>query len=594
MGSMATTPPEILFGHLPERILTEDYIHIPGLDAPIPREPEEWEHWARLMLVQRERIHAQCERDPAAQRLQRALCKQPHGLGVAYFLIMFGWIYEPREEDDMTTMPFLLYPRQAELLFAIDGVMQKPKGWDSSMAIPKARGVGATWLLAGDDVHRWLFKKNFQGRLVSRIEDMVDKPGSSDSWMYKHDYLIDRLPRWMVPEGYNTRRGSGNRYRTHMTMINPETGSAIIGEATTSGVGVGGRATRYSIDEAARFKDLRQVWGQLGETTNHRIAISTHNIEVNTDFWDMCHGSNGWPETVVFEMDWRTVISRDEAWLESTRETLPDDLFQREVMMNPWAGVSTWVYPRAKQISPAFHVHRREYGPTLHGLDDGYDDDFAIVWAQQERSTGKLIVLDGYAGSHQPISYYGHLLKGELPGRYDWDYEALRLAQWINDNRTYTGLFVGDRHGDNTDLTSGESPWQVLQRQFGLHVLTNPPQYNTFRDRRNALSEILDNVEFADTPGALAVLDALQNHRFPEVSRSRQPTQEIRRPIHDWTSHYVTALEYLAVYLVSRGMSSIAGIRAHKPVHSDWLRPKKHWAAGRRRSPDHYREVARW
>src|SRR5690606_35008574 len=106
----------------------------------------------------------------------------------------------------MTLMPFFLYPRQAELLFAIDAVMNRPKGWDSSMAVPKARGVGATWLFALDRTHRWLFKKSFQARIVSRTEDMVDKPGSSDAWMYKYDYLMERLPWWLVPEGYSHKR----------------------------------------------------------------------------------------------------------------------------------------------------------------------------------------------------------------------------------------------------------------------------------------------------------------------------------------------------------------------------------------------------
>ncbi len=194
-------------------------------------------------------------------------------------------------------------------------------------------------------------------------------------------------------------------------------------------------------------------------------------------------------------------------------------------------------------------------------------------------------MLDGYQASHQPISYYGHLLKGEAVGKYDWDYEALRIMRWINDTQSYKGLFVGDRHGDNTDLTSGESPWQVLQRKFGIHVQTNPPEYTNHKDRRDALSELLDNLDFADTPGALAVLDAVQNNRFPEPKRGSQPTQEIRRPIHDWTSHFTTALEYMAVYLASRMGGNVSGVKSHKAVHSDWLKPKKHWASGRRGLP---------
>src|SRR5690606_29306036 len=126
----------------------------------------------RLVLVEREKVAQACAVDAEVRRIQAALCKQPHGLGVAYFGIMFGWIYEPRADDDSTVAPFLLYPKQAEFLFALDGMMQRPKGPLASMAVEKARGVGATWLAALDGTWRFLFKKNYQGRIVSRTEEM--------------------------------------------------------------------------------------------------------------------------------------------------------------------------------------------------------------------------------------------------------------------------------------------------------------------------------------------------------------------------------------------------------------------------------------
>lgn len=532
----------------------------------MPREWGEWQNWARLILVEREKIAQRCAQDAYEQRVQRALCKQPNGLGTVYFLTMFGWVFDPREDEESSVAPFILYPRQAEFLLALDGVMQRPKGPLASLAVPKARGVGATWLAAGDGTWRFLFKKMYQGRVVSRNEDMVDQVGSPDSWMWKYDYILKHLPHWLLPAGFSVERRAGNRYRTHMKILNPDNGSAIIGEATSSGVGVGGRASRYDIDEAARIAGLRGIWAQLAETTNHRLALSTHNVAESTDFWDMCNASNGWPEIPTFEMPWQTILTRDAAWLENTRQTLPDAEFQQEIMMNPWAGISSWVYPRAKAIKPFYFQVDRGLGPVVHGLDDGYDDDFAIVWAQWDEKREKLHVLDGYTNSHLPIDFYGHLLKGEAVGSFPWDPEALRIMDWINRHQTYKGIFIGDRHGDNTDLTTGESPWMRLQTKHGIYVQPSPVHLNTLKDRRDALSGILDSTEFCDSPGGLNVLRAVQNNKFPVKGSGSQATHEIRRPIHDWTSHPTTALEYIATNLSSR--QSMGGAKPHDPVNN--------------------------
>ena len=195
------TPAELealYYGHLAPGIRTETHITIPGLPEPMPRDPHLWVGWAQRILAHRERVAQACETDMEERRIQKMLCRQPGGVGQAYFLITFGWIFEPREDDDLALMPFVLFASQVDLLFVLEGAMRRPKGQYSSLAIPKARGVGATWVDAGDHIWRWLFRKHYQGRLVSRNEDLVDKKGSSDSWMWKFDYILDRLPPWLI------------------------------------------------------------------------------------------------------------------------------------------------------------------------------------------------------------------------------------------------------------------------------------------------------------------------------------------------------------------------------------------------------------
>ena len=43
---------------------------------------------------------------------------------------------------------------------------------------------------------------------------------------------------------------------------------------------------------------------------------------------------------------------------------------------------------------------------------------------------------------------------------------------------------------------------------------------------------------------------AIMNARYPERKETSTSTKPFELPIHDWTSHYRSALEYLIVYLL--------------------------------------------
>lgn len=568
---------EFLGDDFPEGIVSESHINVPGLPSPMPLDTEAWIAWVPSLLVHRVQVEQDCTRDYTARRIHDALCKQPYGIGQIYFACTFGWIFEPREDDDMSMVPFVLYPEQALLQIALDACMRRPKGPRSSLAVPKARGVGATWNGVLDDLWRWKYKKGYQARFASRSEEFVDKVGDSDSYFWKLDYIIDRLPQWLVPQGYSTKRGTS--YRSHMSMLNPENGNAILGEAQSSGIGVGRRCSKYTCDEFSRFRDGRTVHGQLDETTNHRVYFSTHNINISTDFWDMTHGINGWDHTpVIFEMPWHIVPGRDEAWLENTRRGMTPEMFAQEVLMNPFAGRSAWVYPMSRTMNPV----RREWQPSgglgITGMDDGYDDSFAIGWAQYERSSGKIIFLDGYQSSHKPLAYYGSLLRGIGDSRWPWDSEAIRLMPWITRHGLWRNIHVGDRHGDNTDLTSGVSPWTSMQTNFGITVMPSSHLLNDYKSRRDALGEILDRADFSTSPGAWAILEAIQNNRYPEEKTGAAGNaREFRAPIHDQTSHFTSMAEYIATYVLehfmsrSYGLGSSAG-ESRGSVSNGWLR----------------------
>lgn len=44
-------------------------------------------------------------------------------------------------------------------------------------------------------------------------------------------------------------------------------------------------------------------------------------------------------------------------------------------------------------------------------------------------------------------------------------------------------------------------------------------------------------------------ISAMQNARYPQRKEGTQSTTENTKPIHDWTSHFRTSFEYLALFL---------------------------------------------
>jgi hypothetical protein len=56
--------------------------------------------------------------------------------------------------------------------------------------------------------------------------------------------------------------------------------------------------------------------------------------------------------------------------------------------------------------------------------------------------------------------------------------------------------------------------------------------------------------KFRYNDNCLDFATAILNARYPERKEDSQSTAVISLPIHDWTSHYRTALEYFVTYML--------------------------------------------
>lgn len=174
------------------------------------------------------------------QETLRLLCARD----VLFFVNTFVYVIEPRRK---VISPFVTWEMQDEAFDALTAVMGR-----EDLDIFKSRDVGATWIVLSAVFHQYLFAENFLALLGSRRADLVDS-NDQKSLMGKIDFLMRKLPSWLLPNGFIPRL-----HRNTNELLNPENGNVINGEATVGDFARGDRRTLIAIDEFGAIRPVLQ------------------------------------------------------------------------------------------------------------------------------------------------------------------------------------------------------------------------------------------------------------------------------------------------------------------------------------------------
>jgi hypothetical protein len=292
--------------------------------------------------------------------------------------------YDPRNVGTETPaiMPFILFPRQEDVVnFVYSCLRDKENG-----LMEKCRTFGATWLACGISTHLFLFEPGAAIGFGSNKAEKVDKLGNPDSILEKVRMIIDYMPRFFWPDGFDPKK-----HATYMRLINPENGASITGEGGVN-IGRGGRKLVYFLDEAAHIEHADRVESALSETTNVQIALSsvfgTSNI-----FYRRRHAGEVWEpgtdvtpgKTRVLILDWREHPHMTQEWYDKKRARAEEEgllhLFAQEIDRDYASAVEGVVIKNA-WIKSAIDAHLKldfsDDGMLLSGLDvadEGGDKD---------------------------------------------------------------------------------------------------------------------------------------------------------------------------------------------------------------------------
>lgn len=175
------------------------------------------------------------------------------------FYVNFAcWTFDPRKRPSI--IPFITWDYQDKGLERLFDSINS-----NDVLIEKSRDMGASWLILTVFQHSWQFLDLCTFLMVSRNEDLVDKPDDPDSLFWKVDFLLEHQPKWMRPR----------LTRTSLKLLNEDTGSTIIGASTTSETSRGGRKTAILFDEFAAVTDGAAMLSASRDNTNSRFFNST-------------------------------------------------------------------------------------------------------------------------------------------------------------------------------------------------------------------------------------------------------------------------------------------------------------------------------
>jgi len=510
-------------------------------------------------LLQRLQINDACNRKQEAKGITWNLCARPDNPaeGCIFFIENFGWTFDPRPQANPNHLPFLLFDYQKDAIRAIIDHIENGK----DLLFEKSRDMGASWILfVWVPLWYWLFKDGVNILLGSYKQDLVDNR-SKDSLFGMIDYAMDALPMWLLPKGFNK-----DKNRNQMKLTNPANLNFIGGDTMNPDFGRGTRKTVILFDELGTWDYAKEAWEGAGQSTACRIANSTpkgYNYYAKLRYSGMD----------VHTMHWSEHPLKDNEWYEFEKSRNTEEAIAQELDISYNKSQEGRVYPEWNENNVFLGDYEYDPNKPLYvGWDFGRNDDTAIIWCQpHERG---IAIVDTYSrGKGKLIDYFIPFVTGMIPSEYN-DYTAEELE--IIDRHKYwaRGTHFGDPAGRFHNQVTNDTVISVL-KESGI-VINFQDSWKEFQKRKTASKLLVrDGVHIRKTNQTEHFHMCMTQASYPKVTVEGEKEVRSIKPKHDWTSHYRSAFEYLAL-----GLSEFKATRS-KPY--DKFPKKKEFTYGAKR-----------
>lgn len=451
-----------------------------------------------------------------------------------YFTDTFLFMFDPKNEPH--NVQFKTFDFQKRLIRNI--IKHIRNGED--LFIEKCREMGATYSVLAAFLWMWLFDPACSFLLGSRKEDYVDNrrggiTGNKEESLFgKLDYMITRLPPFMMPEGWDR-----HRHFNYMSLVNPENGNAIVGESSNPNFSRGGRHTAIMLDEFAFWPDGNAAWGSTADTTNSRIVLTTPGSSPSKAK-RLRYGQDG-EEIGVVTLHYHLDPRKTTKWLEKEKKRRSKEDFSREIMIDWELSISGRVYPEiegAKLGDFPFIPGEHLYCSWDFGLDGT-----ALLFWQRNRKNGKWRLIDSYFNQDKPIQFYLPFFDHPKDSKYIYSEEDLEAIQKISSFPD--AIHFGDPDVSKRAYQNDAISTKTVLAEHGIYIQTvNAKTWEFRRDRTKVF--LKDGIEIDKHRRNEFALECFKYDRYKERSQDMEYTSPPKR-VHGIESHVATAMEYMAV-----------------------------------------------
>lgn len=245
-----------------------------------------------------------------------------------------------------------------------------------------------------------------------------------------------------------------------------------------------------------------------------------------------------------------------------------EDRIRGDGTIRKWNKHSVWIR-KSKYINYRNHTKRSDnvkdidfkglvWSPTVKNSSwlarhngsvyfTGNSDGSALVWVQIINE--KLRVIDAFYKTGETIDFFVPFITGMVPSGDDLRRYNDKEIKKIESHRTWRNpVIFGDPAGRFKSAVTQETVFSVL-RSFGLHVNWDI-SWNDFQNRKTAVkTRVRNGVELNLNTDTEFFSLCIDQAAYPKVKQNGEEEVKTAKPLHNYTSHHRSALEYLCLGL---------------------------------------------
>ncbi len=469
--------------------------------------------------------------------------------------------------DEPNCLPFVPYEFQEEYITEVwDSIMQWTKPYSertdlTNIFVEKSRQMGISWVTMAIFVY-WFIFYNHKYLVISQKWDDVDKIWNMKALLEKVRFMIRNIPKWMQPKWYDHK---------FMTISRWDWTWSITWESANPDASRWWTYHAIFMDEMASMQNAVAINTAASSATPCRIFNSTPKWEWNefyrmrkatTDFinteWQLVKASIKW-----LRYHWTEHPLYTTEWYNLRIQGMSPEKIAQELEIDYNTSVEWRVYKDFPKT--ATWVKYDPNKPLYIWMDNSHwwDDPHAIIVIQPEDHYFNII--DSLEINVTPeqcaefLSCQPRFVMSMVQENF--------LQRWKTYNRQ-KAVFISDPYDtkvamwNSTILDDYKKVWinLFLPRERNKEEQIMKTRKNIYKIRYN--NNCLD---FASS---------LMNARYPERKENSNNTSSFTKPVHDWTSHFRTALEYFVTYFEENPLA-----KAKKQVVKDTrpIRDKRTW-----------------